>query len=151
MLIVPQRIFFQLHWSALHALHIICSLNQFFTDPGSELFNTVLDMLATLIHSTLMSDAPSESREENRRHYYNLVKKIKKVKPSIYCFPWQKCCFYILKLMAAFVNLCLRRLAAYFKQFGLSLKSWCQVLYQFPIYALECNLILWRMFSEILA
>ncbi|MPC36417.1 Mediator of RNA polymerase II transcription subunit 12 [Portunus trituberculatus] len=45
---------------------------------NSELFNTVLDMLATLIHSTLMSDAPSESREENRRHYYNLVKKIKK-------------------------------------------------------------------------
>ena len=36
-------------------------------------------MLATLIHSTLMSDGASESREENRRHYYNLVKKIKKV------------------------------------------------------------------------
>ncbi|KAK8738153.1 hypothetical protein OTU49_004074, partial [Cherax quadricarinatus] len=33
---------------------------------NSELFNTVLDMLATLIHSTLMSDGPSESREENR-------------------------------------------------------------------------------------
>ncbi|XP_069936794.1 mediator of RNA polymerase II transcription subunit 12-like protein, partial [Cherax quadricarinatus] len=45
---------------------------------NSELFNTVLDMLATLIHSTLMSDGPSESREENRRHYYNLVKKVKK-------------------------------------------------------------------------
>lgn len=67
-------------------LSFICSLNQYITDPGSELFNTVLDMLATLIHSTLMSDAPSESREENRRHYYNLVKKIKKVKPIIYSF-----------------------------------------------------------------
>lgn len=50
--------------------------------PNSELFNTVLDMLATLIHSTLMSDAQSDSREENRRHYYNLVKKIKKVLKS---------------------------------------------------------------------
>ncbi|XP_076043982.1 mediator complex subunit kohtalo isoform X2 [Oratosquilla oratoria] len=45
---------------------------------NSELFNTVLDMLATLIHSTLVSEGTSESREENKRHYYNLVKKIKK-------------------------------------------------------------------------
>ena len=49
---------------------------------NSELFCTVLDMLATLIHSTLLTDgggAAADSREENRRHYYNLVKKIKKV------------------------------------------------------------------------
>ncbi|CAL4069283.1 unnamed protein product, partial [Meganyctiphanes norvegica] len=45
---------------------------------NSELFNTVLDMLTTLIHSTLQSEQPTAEREENRRHYYNLVKKIKK-------------------------------------------------------------------------
>lgn len=44
-----------------------------------ELFNTVLDMLATLIHSTLVSDSQSEKTEENRKHYQNLIKKLKKV------------------------------------------------------------------------
>jgi lantibiotic modifying enzyme len=45
----------------------------------SELFTTVLDMLATLVHSTLVSDAQSEKGEENRKHYQNLMKKLKKV------------------------------------------------------------------------
>ncbi|XP_014240194.1 mediator of RNA polymerase II transcription subunit 12 isoform X2 [Cimex lectularius] len=45
---------------------------------NSELFNTVLDMLATLIHSTLVSDSQSEKCEENRKHYQNLMKKLKK-------------------------------------------------------------------------
>jgi len=43
-----------------------------------ELFTTVIDMLATLIHSTLVSDSQSE-KEENRKHYQNLMKKLKKV------------------------------------------------------------------------
>uniref|UniRef100_A0A0A9YNL5 Mediator of RNA polymerase II transcription subunit 12 n=1 Tax=Lygus hesperus TaxID=30085 RepID=A0A0A9YNL5_LYGHE len=43
-----------------------------------ELFNTVIDMLATLIHSTLVSDSQSEKCEENRKHYQNLMKKLKK-------------------------------------------------------------------------
>ncbi|XP_059479681.1 mediator of RNA polymerase II transcription subunit 12 isoform X2 [Neocloeon triangulifer] len=45
---------------------------------NSELFTTVLDMLATLIHSTLFTDAQSEKGEENRKHYQNLMKKLKK-------------------------------------------------------------------------
>lgn len=37
-------------------------------------------MLATLIHSTLVSDSQTEKGEENRKHYQNLIKKLKKVK-----------------------------------------------------------------------
>jgi len=37
-------------------------------------------MLATLIHSTLVSDSQTEKSEENRKHYQNLIKKLKKVK-----------------------------------------------------------------------
>lgn len=44
-----------------------------------ELFYTVIDMLATLIHSNLVSDSQSEKGEENRKHYQNLMKKLKKV------------------------------------------------------------------------
>lgn len=36
-------------------------------------------MLATLIHSTLVSDTQNEKGEENRKHYQNLMKKLKKV------------------------------------------------------------------------
>lgn len=36
-----------------------------------------MDMLATLIHSTLVSDTQSE-KDENRKHYLNLMKKLKK-------------------------------------------------------------------------
>jgi len=36
-------------------------------------------MLATLIHSTLVSDSQTEKGEENRKHYQNLIKKLKKV------------------------------------------------------------------------
>lgn len=46
---------------------------------SSELFSTVVDMLATLIHSTLVSDSLSEKGEENRKHHQNLIKKLKKV------------------------------------------------------------------------
>nr|CAD7579899.1 unnamed protein product [Timema californicum] len=42
-----------------------------------ELFTTVLDMLATLIHSTLVSDSQIE-KEDSRKHYQNLMKKLKK-------------------------------------------------------------------------
>ena len=45
---------------------------------NSELFTTVLDMLAALIHSTLTTDSSSDMREENRRQYFHLVKKIKR-------------------------------------------------------------------------
>lgn len=44
---------------------------------NSELFTTALDMLATLIHSTLISDSQTE-RDENKKHYTNLMKKLKK-------------------------------------------------------------------------
>ncbi|XP_034934643.1 mediator of RNA polymerase II transcription subunit 12 [Chelonus insularis] len=44
---------------------------------NSELFTIVIDMLATLIHSTLVSDSQSE-KDENRKHYQNLMKKLKK-------------------------------------------------------------------------
>lgn len=44
----------------------------------SELFTTVLDMLAALIHTTQVSDTSSSDRgEENRKQYLNLVKKLK--------------------------------------------------------------------------
>lgn len=42
-----------------------------------ELFTTVVDMLATLVHSTLVSDSQSE-RDENKKLYLNLMKKLKK-------------------------------------------------------------------------
>ncbi|XP_046669089.1 mediator of RNA polymerase II transcription subunit 12 isoform X4 [Homalodisca vitripennis] len=45
---------------------------------NAELFSTVIDMLATLIHSTLVSDSQSEKGEENRKHYQNLMRKLKK-------------------------------------------------------------------------
>lgn len=53
---------------------ILCSCFFF-----SDLFSTVIDMLATLIHSTLVSDTQNEKGEENRKHYQNLMKKLKKV------------------------------------------------------------------------
>ena len=42
-----------------------------------ELFTTTLDMLATLIHSTLVSDSQTE-RDENKKLYTNLMKKLRK-------------------------------------------------------------------------
>ncbi|KAA0189334.1 hypothetical protein HAZT_HAZT004835 [Hyalella azteca] len=54
---------------------LACCSNVIITD---ELFTTVLDMLAALIHATLVSDPGTDTREENKRQYYNLVKKIKK-------------------------------------------------------------------------
>lgn len=53
-----------------------------------ELFHTVLDMLATLVHSTLNSDSQSDRSDETRKHYTNLMKKLKKeigdrISPSI--------------------------------------------------------------------
>ncbi|XP_046392614.1 mediator of RNA polymerase II transcription subunit 12-like protein isoform X2 [Ischnura elegans] len=45
---------------------------------NSELFTTVIDMLSTLIHSTLVSDSQSEKGDENKKHYQNLIKKLKK-------------------------------------------------------------------------
>lgn len=51
-----------------------------------ELFSTVIDMLATLIHSTLVSDSQSEKGEENRKHYQNLMRKLKKV--FFYFYSW---------------------------------------------------------------
>lgn len=41
------------------------------------MFNTALDMLATLIHSTLVSDSQSE-RDDSTKLYTNLVKKLRK-------------------------------------------------------------------------
>ncbi|XP_054085206.1 mediator of RNA polymerase II transcription subunit 12 isoform X1 [Zeugodacus cucurbitae] len=42
-----------------------------------ELFTTVVDMLVTLVHSTLLTDNHSE-RDENKKLYLNLMKKLKK-------------------------------------------------------------------------
>ncbi|XP_017476437.1 PREDICTED: mediator of RNA polymerase II transcription subunit 12 [Rhagoletis zephyria] len=42
-----------------------------------ELFTTVVDMLATLVHSTLITECQSE-RDENKKLYLNLMKKLKK-------------------------------------------------------------------------
>ncbi|XP_055677088.1 mediator of RNA polymerase II transcription subunit 12 isoform X2 [Lutzomyia longipalpis] len=44
---------------------------------NSELFTTVVDMLATLIHSTLVSDSQSE-RDDTKKSYTNLMKKLRK-------------------------------------------------------------------------
>ncbi|GFV97760.1 mediator of RNA polymerase II transcription subunit 12-like protein [Trichonephila clavipes] len=54
-------------------------------DPQTnfELFTTVLDMLATLIHTTQISDTSSSDKgEENKKQYLNLVKKLKKEVPD---------------------------------------------------------------------
>ncbi|RZF38411.1 hypothetical protein LSTR_LSTR006537 [Laodelphax striatellus] len=45
---------------------------------NSELFTIVIDMLSTLVHSTLVSDSQSDKTDENRKHYQNLMKKLKK-------------------------------------------------------------------------
>lgn len=43
-----------------------------------QLFTTVLDMLAILIHTTLATDSSNESRDESKKQYQNLMKKLKK-------------------------------------------------------------------------
>lgn len=43
-----------------------------------ELFTTVVDMLATLIHSTAIPDSQSDRSDENKKNL-NLMKKLKKV------------------------------------------------------------------------
>lgn len=45
---------------------------------NSELFTTVLDMLATLVHSTLVLDSSQSEKDENKKLYTNLMKKLKK-------------------------------------------------------------------------
>ncbi|XP_053952876.1 mediator of RNA polymerase II transcription subunit 12 [Anastrepha ludens] len=47
------------------------------TSSNRELFTTVVDMLATLVHSTLVTESQSE-RDENKKLYLNLIKKLKK-------------------------------------------------------------------------
>lgn len=60
-------------------------LKLFFYFCFSELFTTVLDMLAALIHTTQVSDTSSSDRgEENRKQYLNLVKKLK-VRTFFFC------------------------------------------------------------------
>ena len=71
-----------LEWSVLFAQLI--SRGVVDLANNSDLFTTVLDMLATLIHSTLVSDRDASSQsdrsDENRKHhtFHNLVKKLKK-------------------------------------------------------------------------
>lgn len=56
-----------------------------------ELFATLQDMLATLLHSTLVTDGQSERGEDSRKYYPLLIKKLKKElaerkgSPSIQC------------------------------------------------------------------
>lgn len=60
-----------------------------------ELFSTVIDMLATLIHSTLVSDNQSEKGDENRKTYQNLMKKLKKVRFEHFIMPlFQHVCIH---------------------------------------------------------
>ncbi|XP_067647915.1 mediator of RNA polymerase II transcription subunit 12 isoform X2 [Eurosta solidaginis] len=47
------------------------------TSSNRDLFTTVVDMLATLVHSTLVTESQSE-RDENKKLYLNLMKKLKK-------------------------------------------------------------------------
>lgn len=62
-------------WAVLLLQLIIFSV----VDPeiNYQLFTTVLDMLAVLIHTTQVSDS-SEPREETKKQYQNLIKKLKK-------------------------------------------------------------------------
>lgn len=65
-------------WAVLFLQLISCSV----VDPqfNYELFTTVLDMLAVLMHTTQVSDSSdrSETREESKKQYQNLIKKLKK-------------------------------------------------------------------------
>ena len=48
--------------------------------PASDMYTTVVDMIATLIHSAVVGDAQAEKPEENKRHYQTLAKKLRKVR-----------------------------------------------------------------------
>lgn len=61
-------------WAILLAQLVIKGVIDLSTN--SELFTSVLDMLATLIHSTLISDSQSE-RDENKKSYMKLMKALK--------------------------------------------------------------------------
>ena len=56
-----------------------------------ELFDTLQDMLATLLHSTLVLDGQSDRGDDGRKYYPVLIKKLKKElaerksSPSIQC------------------------------------------------------------------
>ncbi len=58
---------------------------------NTELFPTLQDMLATLLHSTLVTDGQSERGEDSRKYHPILIKKLKKElaerkgSPSIQC------------------------------------------------------------------
>jgi mediator of RNA polymerase II transcription subunit 12 len=58
---------------------------------NTELFTTLQDMLATLLHSTLVTDGQSDRGEDSRKYYPILIKKLKKElaerkgSPSIQC------------------------------------------------------------------
>ena len=45
---------------------------------NTELFPTLQDMVAMLLHSTMVSDAQSERGEDSRKYYQPLIKKLKK-------------------------------------------------------------------------
>lgn len=53
-------------------VHGVIDLNN-----NAELFTTVIDMLATLVHSTLVTDSQNE-KDENKKHYQALMKKLKR-------------------------------------------------------------------------
>lgn len=58
---------------------------------NADLFPTLQDMLATLLHSTLVTDGQSERGEDSRKYHPILIKKLKKElaerkgSPSIQC------------------------------------------------------------------
>lgn len=58
---------------------------------NAELFPTLLDMLTTLLHSTIVTDGQSERSEESRKYHPIMTKKLKKElaerknSPSIQC------------------------------------------------------------------
>ena len=58
---------------------------------NSELFPTLQDMTATLLHSTLVTDSQSERGEDSRKYYPMLIKKIKKELAERKCSPSIQC------------------------------------------------------------
>eukprot|EP00095_Tigriopus_kingsejongensis_P004973 maker-scaffold96_size378025-snap-gene-2.33 protein:Tk04973 transcript:maker-scaffold96_size378025-snap-gene-2.33-mRNA-1 annotation:"mediator of rna polymerase ii transcription subunit 12" len=75
---ICKNVTFTQEWSTL--LVQLMSRGVVSLSNNSDLFTVALDMLATLIHSTLVSDKDSNMSEEGRKHYgyHNLVKRLKK-------------------------------------------------------------------------
>ena len=63
-------------WAVLFVQLVTAGVIDF--SNNTELFATLQDMIATLLHSTQVADAQSERGEDGKKFYQNLIKKIKK-------------------------------------------------------------------------